>query len=218
MKIKNLYYGIVGIIAYNKQFREQKVDIKPTSDNYWSKVKIDDSRELSIHYIPDINKLGIAFIGFLKFHKDMVIVVDDNYMAVPETLQEAMVAHEIGHYINNHLNLGFKQQWENCVFLGKLACASDEEKNLLIEHTLNTRNYNDELVADEYAVARCGLEATLAVLRTFGTLLPQSIAEINARYRALTGMDIYTEIVTLKDRLKTIWSDATVISIESLDE
>ena len=200
----NLYYAIVGLVAYNKQLKSQNVKLKPTRNNIIDTVMVDD-KEISIHYIPDINKMGVGFIGLMKFMNKPYILVDDRYMAVPELLQKAMVYHEIGHYVHGDLNRSIKDVWEQLVFLGKVQCASPEERNLLVASTIHTRDYTQELLADQYAVEHCGEDAVVAVLRTLSAIIPDK-REINARFKAITGNELEHDSVfySLLEKAETI--------------
>lgn len=206
----NLYYAIVGLVAYSKQMKAQGVKLKPTRNNIIDVVIVDD-KEISIHYMPDINKMGVGFIGLMKFMNKPYILVDDRYMVVPKVIQKAMVYHEVGHYVHGDLNRSIKDVWNQLVFLGKIQCASPEERNLLVENTMHTRDYTQELLADQYAVEHCGVDAVVAVLRTFGTLVTDK-REVNARFKAITGHELECDSV-----FKTLLSKVNTISLDTLE-
>ena len=203
----NLYYATMGLVGYSKQMKKQKVKLKPTHRNLIDTVMV-DGKEISIHYIPDINKMSVVFIGLMKFRSKPYILVDDRYMVVPNKLKYAMVMHEIGHYVNGHLNRSKKDVFNQLVYLGKLQCASDEERNLLIENTLHTRDYTQELIADQYAIEQCGVDDVLAVLRTFAVLVEDK-SEVNARFKEITGNELECDSIfsLLLKKAKTVSLD-----------
>lgn len=213
--IKNLYYGITGFIAYYKQAKAQDAIINPNESNRVDIITLDDA-ELSIHHIPAVNKLGVAFGGLMKngVTKQTVIIVDDNFYSLNKPMQEALICHEIGHFVKGHLEgKGLKYLWEQCVFLGKLAHSSDEEKNLLIANTMKMRDYSQELEADAYAVEKCGVHAVIALLTMFHTIDPTN-AEVIARYRNIVGEDP----VVVETPFQKAIREAQTISLDDLDE
>lgn len=211
--MKNLYYAVVGLMAYYKQMKAKKVCIKPSKNNKVDVVTVGD-KEVGIHHVPDINEMGIYFGSTMHnaFNRRDYILIDDNFYLLPEDTQKAIVMHEVGHIYNDHASYKLRDIWRNCVFLGKLQKSSDEEKNLLLENSIHNRDYSDELKADAYAVEKCGQEAVLAMLLTFNAVLPPN-PEISARYKAITGTEPPSAL-----NLKEIFSNAEVISIETLDE
>jgi len=224
MKIKNLYYGIIGLIAYYKQTKANKVNLKATKANKVDVVTVDD-RELSIHYIPDMNKRGVAYGAIFVFphlDKKTFIGVDDKFYALPQELQQAVIYHEVGHYAHGHFsNKGFRYIWQQCVQLGKIAVASEDQKaNLLYEFTMMTRNDNEEYEADAYAVNKVGAHAVAALLLTFYSLYPSE--ELAIRYQKVTGEAIETSSAFLElkkqmaQQFTSIFKDAEVVSIETL--
>ena len=217
MKFTNLFYGIVGAIAYCKQAKAKGVKLKATPENFVKKVFVDDA-ELSIHYIPDINKMGIAFGGVIYnaiTHKAF-IVVDDYFHNLNEDMQEFIIGHELGHYtLGHYAEMGLKHIWSQCVFLGKLQCANDKEKNLLLESTLYNRDYSKELEADKFAVNYSSEHAALSFLLMAHTIAPYN-PEIISRYKAVTGVMPDTEPV--KEMIDFgIFKDTKVVSVDTLE-
>lgn len=213
MKLKNLYYGFKGLQAYNKQAKEANVNLKPTKENQVHVIMVDD-KEISIHYIPDINKRGIVYGGIIVnpiTHKTYMCV-DDYFYAMPERIRNAVIYHEVGHYVHGHFNnKGLGYIWNQCVELGKIVTAKEEDQNALILTTLLTRDYTEEFEADAYAIECCGKNDVLALLLTLSETVPGP--EVNARYKKIAGEDL-----TLMNAFKTALSNAQTISMDSLEQ
>lgn len=215
MKHTNLYYAIVGFISYNKQAKELGVEIKPTKDNLIDTIIVED-KELSIHCIPDINEMGIGFCALTKIWNKPYVLVDDRFLVLPEAIQQAMIMHEIGHLIHGNLNRSFKDIYEQFVYLGKLKCSSEEESNLLVENVVHTRDYSDEIQADQYAAQVCGADAVIAKLRCYATMFGIT-PEIRGRFKAIAGYEMEQD--SRLSLMRSInWDDITVVSLETLEE
>lgn len=164
MKIKNLFYGIVGYVAYAKCFIENKVDIKTTDGRKIDAVSV-DGKEIGIYHIPDINKYGILYCAIIVDQRNFkaFIAVDDMFLRFSEELQQAMIYHEIGHYVLGHFNKGAKYMWDLCVQLGKIVL---KEKGVNVLHVITflTRKVEDEFEADEYAMSKVGIDALKRML------------------------------------------------------
>ena len=210
-----IYYGIVGLVCYAKQAKEQKAMINPSKDNLIDVITIDD-KEISVHYMPSINKMGIVYGAMVHnaFTKKEYICVDDYYYTLPDDARYVVLYHELGHSILGHYaNFGIKEVWDQCVMLGKIALANDEEKNLLLESVVSQRDYSKETEADEYAIKHCGTQAVLAFLQTCYTLVPS--IEIAERYKYIAGVEINANVFAA---LKSKLDNATTISIDTLEE
>lgn len=219
MKIKNLYYAIVGARTIAKEGKGLK--LKPNKDNLLEVVTIDDA-EISIHYVPDINKLGVAGCALMhnvfNLCKRDYIAVDNYYMNMPSEIQEAMIAHELGHWQLGHLkNKGLKTVWSNCVQTGIMLKGGLDEQEALIKYTLLNRDYTQELDADAYAIERCGNEnGILGFLIAFNTLAEGTCDEIHKRYEYITGEKMPGADNTLDIIAKKI-SEAPTVKLEDLD-
>jgi hypothetical protein len=218
MRIKNLFYAGVGVIAYCKQAKVKDVKLKATPSNFVKKVFIDDA-ELSIHYMPDINKMQIFGGGILHnaLTKKDIFVVDDMFLTFDKDVQEYVIGHELGHYVLGHYaEMGLKHLWKQFVFLGELQCASEEKRDLLLEATLFNRDYSKELEADKFAVEYSSKEAALKFLSMAHKMVPYN-PEIIARYEAIAGYLPETKaVIEMIDF--GIFKDAKVISLDSLEE
>lgn len=205
--MRNLYYAVVGLKAYGKQFKENKVTIKPTKKNLLQVINV-EGKKLSVHYVPDINKMGVAF-GALYHNaitKKNCFLVDDYFIALTNDIQDAMLAHEIGHYVlNHHRDMGLIYMFNHLVFLGKLQCSSGEEKNLLIASTLKNRDYSQELEADAFAIERCGKDAVVKMLQRMVDTVP--CPESYARYEHITGERVKSPLEALIGNCKTMSID-----------
>lgn len=217
-KLKNLYYAMVGAKAMAKQGKGLK--LKPNKDNLIEVVTIDDA-EISIHYVPDINKIGAIGAGLMhnvfKFCKKDFIAVDNYYMNMPSEIQEAMIAHELGHWQLGHLkNKGIKTVWNNCVQTGIMLKGDMDEQEALLRYTLLNRDYTQELEADDYAVKKCGQHGVLAFLVAFNTLTKGTNDEIHQRYKHITGEKMPGADNVLDIIAKKI-SESPSIRLEDLD-
>ena len=217
MKLLNLFYGIIGLAAYCKQAKQKGVKLKATPDNFVKKVFIDDA-ELSIHHMPDINQMGIAFGGVIYnaiTHKAF-LVIDDHFYGLNKDMQKFIIGHELGHYkLGHYAEMGLKHIWSQCVFLGRLNCSNEKDRNLLLESTLFNRDYTKELEADKFAVKYSSKHAALAFLLMAHTLAPYN-PEIVSRYEAIAGVKPDSEPV--REMISFgIFKDAEVISVEELD-
>ena len=213
MKLNNLYYGLKGLQAYNRQAKEANVNLKPTKENQVDVVMVND-KEISIHYIPDINKRGIMYGGMIVnpiTHRHYMCV-DDYFYAMPERIRNAIIHHELGHYVCGHFqNKGLGYVWNQCVELGKIVTAKPEDQNTLVLATLLTRDYTEEFEADTYAIKCCGKNDVLALLLTLSETIPSP--EVNARYKKIAGEDL-----TIMNAFKSALENAKTVSIESLEQ
>lgn len=191
-----LPFFLIGIVGYNVQFVTNKVDIKPTKDNLVDSVTLDNGEIISIHYIPDINKLGVYVGGIMQIHNKTVFVIDDIFNKLQYKMQQAILYHEIGHYVCGHMKRTLKDVWNQCVSMGKMIVYSQEKKNLLVENTINTRDYQKEIMADKYAVMKCGENSVIEYIMLMYYSIEDkdkekaTILELNERYKALTGSEL----------------------------
>lgn len=169
MKIKNLFYGLVGMIAYYKYAMENKVDVKATKENKVDTINV-NGKEVNIHCIPDINKYGIYYCAVVIVPFNTFIAVDEYFYAFPEKVQQAMIYHEAGHYAHGHYNKGIKYMWNVYVELGKIKLTK-KNTNLLQELTLLTRDIRDEFEADKYSMDNVGSEAAIQMLYMLNELI-----------------------------------------------
>jgi hypothetical protein len=216
MKIANLIYAIVGLIAYYKQTKEQDVHIEATEENLVRVITVDD-KELSVHCVPDIKKLGILYGALYNFRNKAHIYVDDRFFEdLTSTQQAALLYHEVAHYKYGHTKKTFKEIWNVLVTLGKMVC-SNKKRNLLVESTMLTRDYTSEFQADEFAAKYCGIDAVRSLLLVFSMTAPSP--EISQRYRALTGENIKTSpyYIDFKERLINLggYDPAVINRVES---
>lgn len=207
VKIKNLYYGIVGLKQAIKQFKG--INLKVTKANFIDIVTIEDT-ELSIHYVPDIKKIGLLCAGLYRnaITKHKCIMVDDIFMSMDKNIQDAVIAHELGHHKYGHIdNIGLKDLWNNYVTIGTMLKGSDKERNALIENTLMLRDYSKEVEADSFAIQMCGKEATLNMLQALYKLTHAE--ELKLRYEVIAEEPLPHS---------SFWDKCTnIISIEELD-
>ena len=218
MKLKNIYYATIGLKAMAKQGKGLK--LKPTKANLLEVVTVDDA-EISIHYVPDINKLGAIGAALMhnvfKFCKKDYIIVDEYYMNMPEEIQKAMIAHELGHWRLGHLkNKGIRTVWSNCIQMGIMLKGSMDEQEALLRYTLLNRDYTQELEADAYAVKRCGQHGVLALLVAFNTLTGGTNDEVHKRYEHITGEKMPGADNVIDIIAKKI-SEAPTVKLEDID-
>ena len=207
--MQELKLFIKGLYSYSKQFKG--LDMKPTKKNCVGSIET-NGKVLPIHYLPDMNKVGIAFgaLSYNCFTGKAIIMVDDNFYTLDEAQRAAMLSHECGHYNLGHCKRRIKDIWDNFVFLGKLQEASDDEKNLLVENTMKNRDYTQELEADAHAVSKCGQDAVVSMLEALykATYNP----EISHRYKYVTGETLSNP---LADMLKNVF-EQKAISVDEL--
>ena len=226
MKVINFVYAIIGFVVYMKQYKKQDVDLKPTKENYIRSIQVNNNT-LDVYYIPDMNKLGLLFAAFVKPISGKTFFVVDNYfMGFPQDYQEAILQHEAGHIACGHANHAVRKAYESFVLLGRQVMAGQNDDTALYARTLAMRKVTEEYQADEYATNACGIEATLGVLRLFAVMIHDinSRQEIFNRFEHIAGTSMLADgtFATIRNAflegVKSAWSDAKVISLETLEE
>ena len=115
-------------------------------------------------------------------------MVDDYFLSLRMEVQEATLQHEIGHYVLGHMNQVATPKiiFDRYVLIGKIVTCDDEEQlNILVQHTLVTRNVDHEFEADAYAAEHATQNGILAMLVTMYAMTHSS--ELEARYEHIVG-------------------------------
>lgn len=203
MKKSNLYYFIKGVIETSKQMKG--VSLRATKKNLVCSVDAGDKR-LKVHHVPDMNKMGVlmAALYFNPITKSTRILVDDYFLECRMEVQEAILQHEIGHYVLGHAAqlATLKVMYDRYVLLGKIACASGEEQNLLIQSTLATRDINHEFDADAYAVEHATQTGVLTMLVTMYAMTHSP--ELESRYEYIAGESPEWSLKNLLERCENL--------------
>ncbi len=182
----NLYYFTKGIRETLKAVKD--VDLKATKKNLLYFIEV-DGKKLGVHYAPDMNKMGAMFAALHSnaITKQAHILVDSHFMKCAPMVQAAVIQHEVGHYVYQHVAQFTtpKSMYDRFVFLGKLACNAITEQDLLTQRTLATRNIDHELQADAYAAEQTTQADVLTMLAMlYARTMNPEIAE---RYKHLSG-------------------------------
>ena len=184
--MNNLYYFIKGVVETSKQMRG--VRLKTTKKNLVCSIEAGD-KKLNVHHVPDINRMGVLFaaLHFNPINKKAHILVDSNFLEMRMEVQESILQHEVGHFMLGHMDqlASLKVLWDRYVLLGKIACAEGEEKDLLVQSVLATRDINHEMQADAYALKHSTEVGVLTMLVVMYAATHSS--ELEARYENIAG-------------------------------
>lgn len=209
----NLYYFVVGVKAYYEQMKWMRIDIAPTKEKLMIK---EYDKGINIYHAPDINKAGfvLAAANRTLFTRKQYIMIDNRFLELDKDLQEGILAHELGHCHQRHLlnKSIIKETYKSFVFIGKMLVLSEEEKNLLIETSINNRDISIELEADAWAVKKVGQEAVKRVLLYLYSIAPSP--EIKERYKAVTGKELPD---VLSSTFKDLFKSANAVSLKDLE-
>jgi hypothetical protein len=223
--IINFVYAIIGFAVYMKQYKKQNVDIKPTKENYIRSIQVNNNT-LDVHYIPDMNKLGLMFAAFVKpIAGKTFFVVDTYFMNFPQDYQEAILQHEAGHIACGHANHAFKKAYESFVLLGRQVISGQSNETALYARTLSMRKVTEEYQADEYAANMHNVEATLGVLRLFAVMVhdTESRQEIFNRYEHITGSSMIADGTfavirnAFLEGVRSAVQNAPIVSLDSVE-
>lgn len=137
------------------------------------------------------------------------ILVDNNYMKLPQQLQEAAISHEIGHIVNGDFDGALKKSLKISESIGANCETVEEAYSHYIQLLLRMRDIIQEFKADQYAIESTSMGAVLGLLEYFSYTVVGG-PEVDLRYKHITGGSIQKDNAVAETLEKLIKSSNAV--------
>ena len=204
----NIFHIIKGLLLVKQFPQEQSLNLKDAQ--LLEVIKAGD-KKVKVYHLNLGAKTPFLFAAAGTRGFQYFILVDDNYISLPDAAKKAILYHEVGHIANGDFDGATMKALKIAEKIGATCDNVDEAFKCYVQCLLENRSIEQEYAADAYAAQIVGIEPVALKLQMFNRLFGGSNQEIKDRYQKLTGN-------SLENPLISMMKNAPVVSLEDIEE